>query len=667
MMTSPGSRHRCAALRIMAAVSAVVLLSVACDGSRPIEYEGPVAAWSAYGGDIGGTRFSPLTQITPDNVDDLEIAWTYHTGDVDFGEETLAGTSFQNTPIVVGDTMYVCSPRNRVIALDARTGEERWVHDPGVDVEGMYIVTCRGVSYYADANAEAGSACAERIVMGTIDARLISLDARTGTPCEGFGEAGVVDLSEGIGHRLPGEYGVTSPPLILGDLIVTGTLVLDNIRVDSPGGVVRGYDARTGELRWSWDPLPPGQEYIESIDVSGETVRFRRGTANAWSILAGDPERGLVYVPTGNTSPDFYGGMREGLDYYSSSIVALSAETGEVVWHFQTVHHDVWDYDVPSQPGLFTFPGADGPIPAVVQATKMGHLYFLNRETGEPIFPVEERPVPQGGVDGESLSPTQPFPTRPAPIHPGEFTADDAFGFTPIDRAQCRRKIEALRAEGIYTPPDVKGWVQFPSYFGGTNWGSVAIDRDRGLLIVNTSRMASVLRLIPRDEYDAAHRAAAEAGEPPPSWEPQMGTPFAMTRTFLLSDWGIPCSAPPWGTLVGIDIETGEHRWEVPLGTTRDLSPIPIGLPLGAPNQGGPIVTASGLTFIGAAMDDYLRAFDSETGEELWKARLPAGGQATPLTYRVDEDGKQYVVIAAGGHAIMGTKLGDSVVAYALP
>jgi len=648
-------------------LSIASIASIGCDSSSEVALEGPVADWRAYGADIGGTRYSPLTQITPENVHDLEVSWTYHTGDVDRGEETLVGTAFQNTPIVVGDTMYVCSPRNRVIALDAETGEERWVFDAQTDTAGMYIVTCRGVSHFEDERVAPDAACGERIFMGTLDARLLALDARTGRLCEAFGDGGMVDLSEGIGHRLPGEYGVTSPPLVLGDLVVTGTLVLDNIRVDAPGGVVRAYDARTGALRWSWDPLPPGQSFIESVDATGETVRYRRGTANAWSILSGDAELGLVYVPTGNTSPDYFGGMREGLDYYSSSIVALSAETGEVKWHFQTVHHDVWDYDVPSQPGLFTFPGEAGPVPAVVQATKMGHLFFLNRETGEPIFPVEERPVPQGGLDGESLSATQPFPTRPAPIHPASFSVDDAWGLTPIDRAQCRRKIESLRSEGIFTPPDISGWVQFPSYFGGSNWGSVALDRDRGLLVVNTSRVASVLRMIPRNEFEAAHREAIENDEPPPSWEPQMGTPFAMTRNFLLSDWGIPCSAPPWGTLVGIDIATGELRWEVPLGTTRDLAPVPIALPLGAPNQGGPAVTASGVTFIAAAMDDYLRAFDTETGDELWKGRLPAGGQATPLTYRVDEDGKQFVVIAAGGHALMGTRLGDAVVAFALP
>jgi quinoprotein glucose dehydrogenase len=297
----------------------------------------------------------------------------------------------------------------------------------------------------------------------------------------------------------------------------------------------------------------------------------------------------------------------------------------------------------------------------------MGHLFFLNRVTGEPIFPIEERPVPQGGVEGEYLSATQPFPTRPEPIHPGTFTPDDAFGLTPIDRAECRRKIASLRSEGIFTPPSIGGWVQYPSYFGGTNWGSVAIDRSRGLLITNTSRMAAVLRMIPRGEFDQRMKEAIERGEEPPQWEPQAGTPYAMTRNFLTSSWGFPCSKPPWGTLVGIDLATGELSWEVPLGTTEDLAPIPIGLPLGAPNQGGPIVTASGLTFIAAAMDDYLRAFESDTGRELWKGRLPGGGQATPMTYRVGQDDKQFVVIAAGGHGLMGTKLSDALVAFSLP
>ncbi len=648
------------------ALSGALCLVMGCGAEPRIDYSGPTAEWRHYGADIHGTRYSPLQQINPGNVDSLEIAWTYHTGDLIETSEGAVGTSFQNTPIVVGDTLYLCSPRNKAIALDAETGEERWVFDAEVDTTGMFMILCRGVSYWRDHGAASGQTCAERIFMGTLDARMIALDAKTGKLCPDFGDGGTIDLSEGIGNRIPGEYGVTSPPLIVGDLLVSGAMVLDNIRVDAPGGVVRAYDLRSGELRWSWDPLPPGQSFIETVDEKGERVLYRRGTTNAWSILSADAERGLIFVPTGNTAPDYFGAQRDGLDHYSSSVVALSAETGKPVWNFQTVHHDVWDYDVPAQPALFDFPAEGGSIPALVQATKIGHLFFLDRETGRPLFPVEERPVPQDGVKGESLSPTQPFPTRPAPIHPASISPDDAWGITPLDRGECRRKIAALRADGPFTPPSVEGWIGFPSYFGGVNWGSVAIDPERGLLITNTSRMASHLKLIPRQVFEDRMRAAEERGETPPVWEAQGGTPYAMARDFLVSSWGLPCSPPPWGTLVAIDLATGDLRWEVRLGTTEDIAPFSIALPLGVPSQGGSIATASGLVFIGAAMDDYLRAFDVETGDELWKGRLPAGGQATPLTYRVAEGGRQFVVIAAGGHSMMGTTPGDSVVAFAL-
>ncbi len=654
--------------RLMGLVLAAACLGpLACGEPVAIDHSGPIADWPHYGGDTGGTRFSPLTQIDPGNVDRLEVAWTYHTGDVLESDELGLGTSFQNTPILVDDTLYLCSPRNKAIALDAETGEERWVFDAQIDTEGVMLLVCRGVSYWRDPEAKPASPCAERVFMGTLDARMIALDAKTGRLCEAFGEGGEIDLSKGIGHRYPGEYAVTSPPLILGDRLVTGAMVLDNIRVDAPGGVVRAYDPRTGDLLWSWDPLPPGRTHIEGIDESGETVRYQRGTTNAWSILSGDAERGLVFVPTGNTAPDYFGAQRDGLDYYSSSIVALSLESGEPVWNFQTVHHDVWDYDVPAQPALFDFPGEQGPVPAVAQSTKLGHVFLLNRENGQPLFPVEERPVPRDGVAGETLVPTQPFPTRPPPLHPATLTGDDAWGISPLDRWDCRNKIESLRYEGPFTPPSVEGWIGYPSYFGGGNWGSMAVDRERGLLITNTSRMASALRLIPRAEFLAKMKVVEERGEIPPLWEPQEGTPYAMTRDFLVSFLGLPCSPPPWGTLVAIDLATGEMRWEATLGTTEDLAPFSIALPLGVPNQGGPIVTASGLVFIAAAMDNYLRAFDVESGNELWKGRLPAGGQATPLTYRTRPGGKQFVVIAAGGHALMQTTSGDSVVAFSLP
>jgi len=633
----------------------LVAFGLGC-GKPALDFSGPVADWPAYGADAGGRRWSPLTQITPANVGALRIAWIHRSGDVLDGTHSLGKSSLQVTPILVDGWLFTCSPRGRVFALDPETGRERWRYDPGVDVSQFYIVNCRGVSSWLDEQAPAGAQCRRRIFVGTLDARLIGLDAATGVPCPGFGANGAVDLGAGIGDRAPGEYGVTSPPAVIDDLGVVGSMVLDNRRSDAPGGVVRAFDARSGALAWSWDPLPPGR-----TDANGQ---YARGTTNAWAPLSVDAARGLVFVPTGNTSPDYYGGQRNGLDLYSSSVIALDAHSGELRWHFQTVHHDVWDYDVPAQPTLFDWPGPKGPVPAVAQATKLGHLFFLSRETGAPLFPVEERPVPQAGaVPGETLSPTQPFPVLPAPLHPETLTADEAFGFTPWDRAKCREAIAELRSDGIFTPPTAQGSVQYPGMIGGSHWGGVAVDPERGLLLVNTQRIATRIRLLTRPELRAKY------GDTPPAYgvEPQEGTPYALERAPLLSPFGAPCNPPPWGTLAAIDLASGALRWEVPLGTTRDLAPWPFWFHTGTPNLGGPLVTASGLVFIGATTDFFLRAFDEATGRELWKGRLPTAGHATPMTYRLRPDGKQYVVIAAGGHGILGSPPGDALVAFTLP
>jgi len=632
----------------------VLLLAVGCSQTSDLDPTGPVAGWPEYGGSKGGGHYSPLRQITKQNIDRLEIAWTYHTGDVATGPG--AKSSFQATPILVEDTLYFCTPFNRVVALDAETGVERWSFDPKLDASALYLLNCRGVSFWKDTKRSDGGVCSERIFMGTLDARLIALDRESGTPCEDFGVGGEVDLRSGIGDTAPGEYGVTSPPAVIGDQVVVGTLVLDNMRADAPGGVVRAYDARTGTLRWAWDPKLPSEAELPE----GEQIRYRRGTANAWSILSVDPERGRVFVPTGNAPPDYFGGAREGLDHYSSSVIALDAASGELAWRFQTVHHDLWDYDVPAQPTFFDFVGGDGVVPALVQTTKMGHVFFLSRASGEPLFPVEERPVPQGPVPGETLSATQPFPTRPPPLHPAGLQPEDAFGLTPWDRGRCRARIASLRHDGIFAPPGLEGTVLYPGPGGGPNWGGVAIDAERNLLVVNSQRLPFSVRLIPRDESKQAMKWD------PAGLSPMAGTPYMVETLPLLSPLGIPCSPPPWGVLTGIDLTSGEIRWEVPLGTTRDLAPFPFWVRLGVPNMGGPIVTASGLVFIAATTDDFLRAFDSTSGEELWKGRLPAGGQATPMTYRLREAGRQFVVIAAGGHGILGTTLGDSLVAFAL-
>jgi quinoprotein glucose dehydrogenase len=617
--------------------------------------------WPAYGGDAGGARYSRAAEITPANVAELTQAWEFHTGAFEGRESARERSAFEATPILVENSLIFCTQFNDVIALDPGTGAERWRHreEVGLDRRPGNQYTCRGVSYWRDERAAADAPCASRLFMGTVDARLVALDARTGAACAGFGQNGAVTIAPSVALRWPGEFQITSAPAVIGETVIVGTSISDNLRTDAPLGVVFAFNARTGALQWSFNPVPRAPDDPARASWGGNSADHV-GHANVWSTISVDHERGLVFLPTSSPSPDFFGGGRAGDNRYADSVVALNAATGRVVWHFQTVHHDVWDYDLPAQPGLYTVWRDGRAHDVVAQVTKTGLVFVLDRDTGEPFLPVTERPVPQGGVEGEALSPTQPFPATP-PIVPDRVEPGEAFGVTLWDRLACASAIDSLRREGLYTPPSLQGTLVYPFTGGGANWGSAAYDPSRNLLVVNMNNMAHEVRLYPKARDDEETAEVAEDVET----APMEGGPYSMSRRALLSPLGLPCTPPPWGVLAGVDLSTGQIVWRRAFGTTEDLAPGRLAMPLGVPGFGGPIVTAGGLIFIGAAMDDYLRAFDVETGAELWKGRLPAGGQATPMTYVWE--GRQYVVIAAGGHARAGTRLGDSVVAFALP
>jgi quinoprotein glucose dehydrogenase len=605
----------------------------------------PDTGWPTYGNDPGGTRYSPAKQINRSNVSQLQVAWTFRTGALPHDEELDHKAAFEATPILIDRKLFLSTPYDHVIALNAITGAKLWEFDPKLELPyGASEVTSRGVSAWRDASANASQPCALRVFIGTLDARLIALDGTTGKVCADFGIDGEVDLTNSVRLRDPGDYQVTSAPAIYQDLVITGSSIGDNRAVTLERGIVRAFDARTGKLRWTWDPIAPWAYQTDP----------RTGAGNAWSTLSVDAEHGLVFIPTGSASPDYYGGIRKGDNRWADSVVALKAATGEFVWGFQVVHHNLWDFDVASQPALFAW--KDG-TPAIAITTKMGRVFVLNRLNGEPLLPIHEQPVAKSDVPGEESWPTQPSST--ISLVPETLSPEDAWGKDPQERQWCEQRMKVARTGDIFTPPSLDGTLVFPSNVGGVNWGSAAYDPQSHILFADTNRLPIFVKLIPRDKFQEARANAPEPDRLHGEFARQAGAPYGMFRTPLLSPSGLPCNPPPWGTVAAVDLFTSKKAWDVPLG-----SYIP-GANTGTINLGGPMVTAGGLVFTSAAMDNYLRAFDSESGKELWKYALPAGGQATPMTYSIN--GKQYLVIAAGGHGKLGTKQGDYVLAFALP
>lgn len=638
--------------------------------------------WSHYGADAGATQYSPLAQITTRNVRELEIAWEYRTGELGRRQPLQGATAkVQVNPVLLpaaaGGHLVLCTPFGRVIALDPARGTERWVFEPAAriggyataeDPEGLAkpaFANCRGVAYWADPEAPAAARCAHRLFLATHDLKLLALDARSGDLCPGFGRGGRVDVEPDVLAAHPpaaiGEVKFPGPPTVINGVVAVGTSVRDFHRYNAPNGAVRAFDARTGDPRWVFDPL-----------VRDSEPPHATGGGNVWGVMSADEERDLLFLPTSGPSPDFYGGTRPGDNRYADSIVALRGRTGEVVWHFQTIHHDVWDYDNAAQPTLIELSRDGQPFPAVIQATKTGMVYIFHRETGEPFFPIEERAVPTDGVPGERLSPTQPFPVKPPPLVPHDFSDADFWGITPWERDACRQQYASARKGPIFTPPSLEGTIIVPSSAGGVNWGGVAVDPQRKLLVTNVIRFAHFAQLIPMAEAGKLTQNIREnmLG----AAQPLLGTPYALKQGPLTSATNmLPCIAPPYAELVGVDLARGEIAWRSTLGVWDHSLPPPMAAPYSLPlplkwgtvSFGGPIITGGGLVFIGATGDDRFRAFALSTGQELWSAALPTGAFAMPMTYL--HDGRQFVVVAAGGHAFVYQKPGELIRAWALP
>jgi len=640
-------------------------------------YAPKTGEWNAYGGGESAQRYSALAQITPENVKDLKRVWMFNTGDIPkkYGAEL--------TPLKIGDAIYGCTAMNKLFALNAATGEKLWMYDPEVPAAWVpYTAACRGVTYYRNLNAVPGQACAERIIEGTLDMRLIAVDAKSGQPCKDFGKDGAADLKIGLAQKdsadgavtpvIPGTAAITSAPVIVQGVIVTGHEVLDGQRRWAASGVIRGYDAVTGELRFAWDINQPD---VTKMPPDGKPYSF--GTPNMWTTAVGDEKLGLVYLPMGNSAGDYYSSLRSDEEkQYSSALVALDVNTGKPRWVFQTVHADVWDFDLGSQPTLVEFPTANGKVPAVLLPSKTGDMYVLDRATGKPLHQVDEVPVAQGGAEPDQRSKTQPF-SRYHTLRKPNLVESDMWGISPIDQMICRINFRRARYEGPFTPPELgRHNIAYPGYNGGSDWGSVAVDPRRGVIIANYNDMANYDMLVPRAEadamglYPAGDPRAAGSSSSAEGAGAQTGTPDGI---LVNAGWQMPtgvlCTRPPYGGIRAIDLATGKTLWDRPFGSARRNGPfgLPTFLPIeiGTPNNGGPVVTAGGLIFISAATDDLIKAIDIRTGEIVWSDVLPAGGQATPIVY--EQNGKEYLLIMAGGHHFMMTPAGDSLVAYALP
>ncbi|MEO5806014.1 MAG: membrane-bound PQQ-dependent dehydrogenase, glucose/quinate/shikimate family [Devosia sp.] len=623
----------------------------------------PDGEWHSYGRTSYGDRYSPLNQLTPDNVGKLQVAWEFHTGDIR-GDADPGESTYEVTPLKIGDTIYLCTPHDFVIALDAETGTEKWRFDPKIaqpPKDQTQHLTCRGVSYADGAGATAAPAsadCVQRLFLPTVDGRLIALSAAKGTICPGFGgDDGTVDLWANMPNVLAGSYYSTSPPVVTPQFIIVGGAVNDNVSTTEPSGVIRAFDINTGALAWNWDsrnpdataPIGPGQTYTEN-------------SPNSWSVSSYDPKLNLIFVPMGNQPPDQFGGNRDAnVEKFSSAIVALHADTGKVAWVFQGVHHDLWDMDVPAQPSLVDLSINGTTVPALVGATKQGELFVLNRETGVPVLPVTEDPAPQGAVAGDLTAPTQPHSALS--FKPDDLTEASMWGLSPFDQLMCRIAFKSLRYEGRYTPPSEQGSIIYPGNFGTLNWGGVAVDPERQVVFAMPVYLAFTSKLVPRPQDQS--RVITKDGTA--AFNENFGAPFAAEMGAFLSPLGLPCQTPPWGYVAAADLTTGKIAYKHVNGTVRDLSPIPMPFKLGVPGIGGPIVTKGGLAFLSGTLDYFVRAYDLMTGKQLWESRLPAGGQATPMSYWSDASQRQFLLVVAGGHGSTGTKAGDGVIAYALP